>query len=309
MKYTITINQLAAIGGGFNLDLVDYAIFDFIRAFVQSGRCETEQIGGKTYFWINPKLIIQQMPILGIVTTRGINMRVENLIREKLLERCPENKSKKKTYFALGEKVFYYDFSGWDYDDNNMPIVPTDNANDKISSHGRTLPSGLGTNLPRDNNIKYNKNNICAKTSNDDFSANGLLFENPVEERACDEGQCLEESTPTSHKHPSNNEANVARAKATLEERKRAFVEKCLAYVPKYGQGKVDRFINVWTEHNEGGRLMRFEMCKTFNLGMRLAQFRDYGHERDQEIRITQPREHNLTQAEIERVMNWRRDD
>lgn len=180
---------------------------------------------------------------------------------------------------------------------------------------GLTQTSSLGCgesqpSLDDTSNIVTNKENtICAKTSDDDFSADGLLFENPTEERIGDEGNCLEESTPTSHKHPSNNEANVARTKATLEERKRAFVEKCLAYVPKYGQGKVDRFINVWTEHNEGGRLMRFEMCKTFNLAMRLAQFRDYGHERDQEIRITPPRERNLTQAEIEQVMNWRRND
>ena len=286
MKYTITINQLAAIGGGFNLDLVDYAIFDFIRAFIQSGRCETEQIGGKTYFWINPKLIIQQMPILGIVTTRGINMRFENLIREKLLERGPENKSKKKTYFALGEKVFCYDFGDWDYDDNNMPIVPTtNNANDKISSHGRNLPSGLGTNLPRDNNINYNnKNNICAKTSDDGFSADGSLFECdkfPLDKTA-NGTDCHEEPTPIPDNIPSDNEETLPRTKATLEERKEIFRKKCLKYVPKYGQGKVERFIGVWTEHNEGGRLMRFEMCKTFNIGQRLGQFRDYGHEREQ---------------------------
>lgn len=287
MKYTISINQLANYEKGLGLDLIDLALFDFVQSFVNSGRCECISMDNKPYFWISPQYVISEMPILGIKTTRGINLRIENLINAGMLIRGPENQSKRKTYLAFGPRVSEYEFSTWNDDSKS-----------------------LGTNLPSNNNINNNnKNNICAKTSDDDFSANGLLFENPADERVGDEGHCLEESTPTSHKHPSNNEANVARTKATLEERKRAFVEKCLAYVPKYGQGKVDRFINVWTEHNEGGRLMRFEMCKTFNLAMRLAQFRDYGHERDQEIRITPPRERNLTQEEIEQVMNWRRDD
>lgn len=291
MKYTITINQLSAIGGEFNLDIIDLAIFDFVRAFFQSGRCECEVIGKKVFFWVSPRLIISEMPILGITSTRGINLRIENLIREKLLERGPENKSKHRTYLAFGEKVCMYDFYNWNEETNTL---------------GNFIPSQLGTDIPQDNNINNIKNNICAKTSSDGFSANESLFDGLPSSVDSEEADCHQKPKATSQTTTKNNDATIPRVKATIEERKEEFRQRCLKYVPKYGSGKVDRFVNVWTEHNEGGRLMRFEMCKTFNIAMRIAQFRDYGHENEAEA---PHREEHLTLDEIEKVMNWRRND
>ena len=39
MQYTITINQLAVISSGLNLDVVDMSIFDFIKHYAHSDRC------------------------------------------------------------------------------------------------------------------------------------------------------------------------------------------------------------------------------------------------------------------------------
>ena len=74
MKYNISINQLASYEKGLGLDLIDLALFDFVQSFVHSGRCECISMDGKPYFWISPQLVIEEMPILGITTTRGINL-------------------------------------------------------------------------------------------------------------------------------------------------------------------------------------------------------------------------------------------
>ena len=41
MKYNISINQFAAVRNGFakDLDLIDLAIFDFIKDFANSSKC------------------------------------------------------------------------------------------------------------------------------------------------------------------------------------------------------------------------------------------------------------------------------
>ena len=70
MKYNISINQFAAVRNGFakNLDLIDLAIFDFIKDFANSSKCVKVQTQEGTYFWISHKLVMEQMPLLKIKT-------------------------------------------------------------------------------------------------------------------------------------------------------------------------------------------------------------------------------------------------
>lgn len=66
--------------------------------------------------------------------------------------------------------------------------------------------------------------------------------------------------------------------KKTLEERKHDFGVALIPYVEKYGQSMIRDFFDYWTEHNEGGKKMRFEIAKTrggvFNIGGRLATWK-----------------------------------
>jgi len=159
MKYAITINQLANYEKGLGLDLADLALFDFVQSFVQSGRCECVSMDDKPFFWISPQFVIDEMPILGINTTRGINIRFENLINAGLLVRGPENKSKRKTYLAFGPRVADYEFSTW---------------NENSKSLGTEFPS---TNKVNDNNkIYYGKDGKL-------FSAEEAKPTNPMAER------------------------------------------------------------------------------------------------------------------------------
>ncbi len=62
----------------------------------------------------------------------------------------------------------------------------------------------------------------------------------------------------------------------TLEERKKIFIEKVAANY-ELGVGEIfNNFIDYWTEHNEGGKKMRFEMSKNqpFNIKRRLATWK-----------------------------------
>ena len=62
----------------------------------------------------------------------------------------------------------------------------------------------------------------------------------------------------------------------TLEERKDDFTWKCVEFIGEYPDELVCEFKDYWTEHNEGGKKMRFEMSKNqpFNIKRRLATWK-----------------------------------
>ena len=62
----------------------------------------------------------------------------------------------------------------------------------------------------------------------------------------------------------------------TLQERFEDFQAKLNYYVAEYGHDMVVEFVSYWTEHNEGGKKMRFEMAKNqpFNIKRRLGTFK-----------------------------------
>jgi hypothetical protein len=54
-------------------------------------------------------------------------------------------------------------------------------------------------------------------------------------------------------------------------ERAKVFYNRLIDYVDKYGAQMVREFYDYWTESNEGGARMRFEMEKVFDIARRLA--------------------------------------
>jgi len=59
----------------------------------------------------------------------------------------------------------------------------------------------------------------------------------------------------------------------SIEERQNDFVQLLKPFSEKYTRESLNEFFSYWTEHNEKGRLMRFEMKKNqpFNVGRRLG--------------------------------------
>jgi len=75
-----------------------------------------------------------------------------------------------------------------------------------------------------------------------------------------------------------NNENNTLPDKSattkTLEERKSDFKLKVIGMIDVLGRDETKAFFEYWTEHNENGKKMRFEMEKTFGLSRRLATWK-----------------------------------
>lgn len=110
-KYNIIINQKAIVDNGLAIDIVDAAVFDFIKDFSHSDKCVKMQIDGKTYFWITNQTIIDNLPLLQISTPRGISKRIDNLVGAELLVRCPNNQEMNKTLYAFGRRYDEYIFT------------------------------------------------------------------------------------------------------------------------------------------------------------------------------------------------------
>lgn len=60
----------------------------------------------------------------------------------------------------------------------------------------------------------------------------------------------------------------------SMEERKKEFEQKVEAFRNVYPVEMIKDFCAYWTEHNEGGKKMRFEMEKIFNISRRLGTWK-----------------------------------
>lgn len=111
-------------------------------------------------------------------------------------------------------------------------------------------------------------------TTENDFSANPI--ENPAspeKEKSCAKKEkewpatMLPEQTIADYKASSKKE----KPQPTIEERAIDFWNKLERYKGSYGSEMLQAFYNYWSEYNEGGKKMRKEMEKVFNLPRRLA--------------------------------------
>ena len=63
----------------------------------------------------------------------------------------------------------------------------------------------------------------------------------------------------------------LANTQKTIEERKKDFAESLKPHLEKYGKDMLNDFYRYWTEINDGGKKMRFEMEKVFQIASRLV--------------------------------------
>lgn len=76
-------------------------------------------------------------------------------------------------------------------------------------------------------------------------------------------------------KEEKNGAAEPLPPKLTVDERKKMFGEKCAIHLDEFGQVMLREFFNYWTEISEGGRKMRFEKEKTWELHKRLLKWKE----------------------------------
>jgi hypothetical protein len=180
MKYTVLINQYAAVTNGLNLDLIDLAIFDFIKDFANSSSCVKMQTPEGVYFWISHKLVLEAMPLLNIKTNQGLIKRIDNLINAGILRKHPNCDKYRQTLYSFGENYDLLAFANMDL----QPTTKVDNPQQKLmatlnESLGITLNESLGYNINNTDNTN-NDNNIAPQI---DFAAPVPVIEQPEESK------------------------------------------------------------------------------------------------------------------------------
>lgn len=73
--------------------------------------------------------------------------------------------------------------------------------------------------------------------------------------------------------NPKNNIG--ADKSASCEDRALIFRDKVAEHLPKYKKEMLREFYDYWTEKNDGGRKMRFEMQKVFDIAKRLNTWKN----------------------------------
>lgn len=80
IQYTISVNQLAIIRSGCEIDIIDAAIIDFVRHFIASEEMDIRDFDGERYYRLHSSHVSAQLPILGLKPgpiTRRISALVE----------------------------------------------------------------------------------------------------------------------------------------------------------------------------------------------------------------------------------------
>lgn len=67
----------------------------------------------------------------------------------------------------------------------------------------------------------------------------------------------------------------IEAAKAATLKRKKEFYDSLVPYVEKYGKEMTRKFFDYWSEMNKSGTKMRFELQKTWELGLRLSKWEE----------------------------------
>lgn len=179
MKYTILINQYAAVNSGLDLDLIDLAIFDFIKDFANCASCVKMHTPEGIYFWISHKLILEAMPLLNIKTSQGMIKRIDNLIKAGILQKHPNCELYNKTLYCFGENYELLTFT----EKAARILTGVDTPKQKLMP---PINESLG--VPINESLGYNNNNIDNTINDNENTPNnnvvGELFpeEQKVEE-------------------------------------------------------------------------------------------------------------------------------
>lgn len=180
MKYTILINQYAAVKSGLDLDLIDLAIFDFIKDFAHSPNCVKIQTPEGIYFWVSHKLVMDAMPLLNIKTNQGLIKRIGNLIKAGILQKHPNCDLYSRTLYCFGNNYDLLTFT----DKATEVLTGVDTPKQKLipphnESLGAPINQSLGYNINNTDNTN-NDNNIAPQI---DFAAPVPVIEQPEESK------------------------------------------------------------------------------------------------------------------------------
>lgn len=86
IQYTISVNQLAIIRSGCEIDIIDAAIIDFVRHFIASEEMDIRDFDGERYYRLHSSHVSAQLPILGL-KPEPITRRISALVEKGYFKR------------------------------------------------------------------------------------------------------------------------------------------------------------------------------------------------------------------------------
>ena len=214
--------------------------------------CENENmvIDDKVWFFTSRRNIQSVFPYLSEQKIKTCLLRLE----EKgyiLKENKNANKIVKANWYALTDKSLAI------FGEINQPLVKS--TNDWLKQPTNNSNNNINNNIKETTTYSSSKEKRFSLTPQDRY-------------------QSTEGETPSSLNHQKENEQGFPPKSPTREEREQAFREQADKFIPEYGRKMIDAFCDYWTEF--GGKKMRFEKEKTWELKRRLQTWKRNDDER-----------------------------
>lgn len=220
--------------------------------------CENENmvIDDKVWFFTSRRNIQSVFPYLSEQKIKTCLLRLE----EKgyiLKENKNANNIVKANWYALTEKSLAI------FGEINQPLV-------KTTSHWLKQPTN------NSNNNIYNNIKETTTYSSSKEKRFSLTPQTPYQSSEGDTPSLL--NNQKINPNGSETRCSAPTTAADREEREQAFREQADKFIPEYGRKMIDAFCDYWTEF--GGKKMRFEKEKTWELKRRLQTWKRNDDER-----------------------------
>lgn len=254
MLFTININQCAIIANGYDIDLFDAAIIDFMLKFSHSPKIAVLNENGERFYYFAYGKVIEELPILGIKKD-AVYRRFKKLCDAGFLIAHPRNKEMNKPFYAFTGKLFTIVSDTYGF--KTVPDAK-DAANEQKSdvTYGfKTVPPTVLK--PYDNNTmdnNTNSNNTVGLSPSNARAPEVLDFSNKPF------------TTWTKDDFAASVKAAVAKRKADSSK-------------PNYGREMLTTFFAYWSEPDVKGK-MKFQHQKTWQTAGRLVTWESRDNER-----------------------------
>ncbi|MFG6426052.1 MAG: hypothetical protein K1W14_06605 [Muribaculaceae bacterium] len=183
MKWNININQKAAVDNGLNVDIIDLAIYDFIKSFINSRNCNKIDTPDGVFYRISHAAIIEQMPLLGIKSKRAIVYRINKLIDAKLLEKSDKCEDFGMSLYRFGVNYDKIEFAN----SSQTPERKAPPMNENATPHEQKFTPPMNENAGYNNiSNNINKNNISTTITRTCEERDLIFFDKLVAEMTDD---------------------------------------------------------------------------------------------------------------------------
>ena len=221
--------------------------------------CENENMimDNSVWFFTSRKNIQSVFPYL---SEQKIKTCISKLLEGEYIKKTNNpNRMVKTNWYALTDKSLAI------FGDNSQRLVKT--TNDWLKQ-----PTNNSNNIYNNNNIKETTTYSSSKEKR--FS---LTPQEPYQSTECDTPSLL--NNQKINPNGSETRCSAPTTIASREEREQAFREQADKFIPEYGRKMIDAFCDYWTEF--GGKKMRFEKEKTWELKRRLQTWKRNDDERN----------------------------